>query len=46
MLKGKIKIQRDTKTGLMELLDCPKTCEAKGFPFHHVFQQLISDKIV
>ena len=36
MLKGKRKIQGDSKPGLMELPAHPKPHEAKGLPFDHV----------
>ena len=35
MVKGKIKIQGDSKPGLMELPARPKPYEAKGLPFNH-----------
>ena len=36
MLKGKRKIQGDSKPGIMELPARPKPYEVKGLPFDHV----------
>ena len=44
MLKGKRKIQGDSKPGIMELPVHPKPCEAKGIPFDHVFSNLFRRK--